>query len=95
MVGASTDIVNTGTLPALTIGPYECDTWSITNNYDGTIRVHAEVSHCIYGLGEHKHILCFKFRFLDSGQIVSNQNLLLVTDRNSGTHNQNQIFSLI
>ena len=31
MVGASTDIVNTGTLPALTFGPYECDTWPITN----------------------------------------------------------------
>ena len=40
-------------------------------------------------------ILSFKFRFLGSGQIVSNQNLLLVTDRNSGTHNQNQNFSLI
>ena len=55
MVGASTDIVNTGTLPALTFGPYKCDTWTITNNYDGTNRVHAEVSHYIYGFGEHKH----------------------------------------
>ena len=56
MVGASTDIVNTDTLPALAFGPYECDTWPITINYDGTIRVHAEVSHYIYGLGEHKQI---------------------------------------
>ena len=56
MVGASTDIVNTGTIPAITFRPYKCDTWTITNNYDGTIRVHAEVSHYIYGLGEHKHI---------------------------------------
>ena len=55
MVGASTDIVNTGTLPAIT-RPYKCDTWPITNNYDGTIRVHAEVSHYIYDLEEHKHI---------------------------------------
>ena len=55
MVGASTDIVTTGTKPALTFRPYKCDTWTITNN-DGTIRVHAEVSHYIYGLGEHKHI---------------------------------------
>ncbi len=39
--------------------------------------------------------LSFKFRFLGSGQKVSNQNLLLVTDRNSGTHNQNQNISLI
>ena len=45
MVGASTDIVKTGTLPTLTFGPHECDTWPITNNYNGTIRVHAEVSH--------------------------------------------------
>ncbi len=30
MVGASTDIVNTGTLPAHTFGPHECDTWRIT-----------------------------------------------------------------
>ena len=52
MVGASTDIVNTGTFPALPFSPYKCDTWPITNNYDGTIRVHAEVSHYIYGLGE-------------------------------------------
>ncbi len=29
MVGASTDIVNTGTLPALSFGPYEDDTWPI------------------------------------------------------------------
>ena len=43
MVGASTDIVNTGILPAITFRPYKCDTWTITNNYDGTIRVHAEV----------------------------------------------------
>ena len=56
MVGASTDIVNTGTKPAITFRPYKCDTWTITNKYDGTIRVHAEVSHYIYGLGEHKHI---------------------------------------
>ncbi len=56
MVGASTDIVNTGTLPALIFGPHECDTWLITNNYNGTIRVHAEISHYIYGLGEHKHM---------------------------------------
>ena len=56
MVGASTDIVNTGTLPALAFGLYECDTLRIANNYDGTIRVHAEVSHYIYDLGEHKHI---------------------------------------
>ena len=56
MVGASTDIVNTGTFPAITFRPYKCDTWTITNNYDGTIRVRAEVSHYIYGLGEHKHI---------------------------------------
>ena len=60
MVGASTDIVNTGTLPALTFSPYKCDTWTITNNYDGTIRVHAEVSHVIYGLGEHKHIQLYE-----------------------------------
>ena len=40
-------------------------------------------------------MLSVKFRFLDSGQIVSNQNLLLVTDQNSGTHNQNQNISLI
>ena len=60
MVGASTDIVNTGTLPALTFGPYECDTWPITNNYHGTIRVHAIVSHYIYGLGEHKHIQLYE-----------------------------------
>jgi hypothetical protein len=33
--------------------------------------------------------LSIKFQFLGSGQIVSNQNLLLVTDQNSGTHNQN------
>ncbi len=56
MVGASTDIVITGTLPALKFGPYECDAWPITNKYDGTIRVHAEVSRYIYDLGEHKHI---------------------------------------
>ena len=43
----------------------------------------------------HGRILCFKFRFLDSGQIVSNQNMLLVTDQNSGTHNQKEKFSLI
>ncbi len=55
MVGASTGIVNKGTFPALTVSPYKCDTWTITNNYDGTIRVHAEVSHYIDGLGEHKH----------------------------------------
>ena len=60
MVGASTDIVNTGTLPVLTFGPYECDTWPITNNYDGTIRVHMEVSHYIYDLGEHKHIQLYE-----------------------------------
>ena len=60
MVGASTDIVNTGTLPELTFGPYECDTWLITNNYDGTIRVHAEVSHSIYGSGEHKHLQLYE-----------------------------------
>ncbi len=30
MVGASTDIVNTGTLPTITFGPHECDTWPIT-----------------------------------------------------------------
>ena len=52
MFGASTDIVNTGTIPAITFRPYKCDTWPFTNNYDGTIRVHAEVSHYIYGLGE-------------------------------------------
>ncbi len=45
MVGVSTSVVNTGTLPTLTFGSYECDIWRITNNYDGTIRVHAEVSH--------------------------------------------------
>ena len=39
--------------------------------------------------------LSFKFRFLSSGEIVSKQNLLLVTDRNFGTHNQNQNISLI
>jgi len=60
MVGASTDIVNTGTKPAITFCPYKCDTWTITNNYDGTIRVHAEVSHYIYGLGEHKHIQLYE-----------------------------------
>ncbi len=55
MVGASTDIVNKGTFPAITFRPYKCDTWTITDNYNGTIRVHAEVSRYIYGLGEHKH----------------------------------------
>ena len=30
MVGVSTDIVNTGILPAIQFGPYECDTWPIT-----------------------------------------------------------------
>ncbi len=60
MVGASTDIVNTGTLPTLTFGPYECDTWPINNNYDGTIRVHTEVSDYKYGLGEHKHIRLYE-----------------------------------
>ncbi len=35
MVGASTEIVNTGTLPTLTFGPYECDTWPIANNTMG------------------------------------------------------------
>ena len=30
MVGVSTDIVNTGTLPALTFGPFECDILPIT-----------------------------------------------------------------
>ncbi len=60
MVGASTDIVNTGTLPVLTRVPNHCNTWPITNNYDGTIRVHAEVSHCIHGLGEHKHIQLYE-----------------------------------
>ena len=30
MIGVSTDIVNTGTLPTLTFGPYGCDTWPIT-----------------------------------------------------------------
>jgi hypothetical protein len=39
-------------------------------------------------------LLSFKFQFLGSGQRVSNQNLLLVTDQNSGTHNQNQNFPL-
>ncbi len=29
MIGVSTDVVNTGTLPALQFGPYECDTWTI------------------------------------------------------------------
>ncbi len=52
MVGASTDIVNKGTLPAIPFRPYKCDTWTITNIYDGTIRVHAEVSHYRYDLGE-------------------------------------------
>ena len=58
MAGASNDIVYTVILAELTFRPYECDTWPITNNYDGTIRVHAEVCHYIYGLGEHKHIQC-------------------------------------
>ncbi len=35
MVGVSTDIVNTGTLPTLTFGPYGCDTWPITKNTMG------------------------------------------------------------
>ena len=35
MVGVSTDKVNTGNLPALTFGPYECDTWPITINMMG------------------------------------------------------------
>ncbi len=39
--------------------------------------------------------LSVKFRFLGSGQIVSSQNLLLVTDQNSGTHDQNQNIFLI
>ena len=43
MVGASPAIVNKGSLSALTFVPHECDTWPITNNYHGTIRVHAEV----------------------------------------------------
>ncbi len=60
MVGASTDIVNTGTLPTLRFGPFGYATWHITNIYDGTIRVHAEVSHNIYGLGEHKHIQLYE-----------------------------------
>ena len=60
MVGASTDIVNKGTLSALRFGPYEYDTWPITNSYDGTIRVHVEVSHYIYDLGEHKHIQLYE-----------------------------------
>ena len=62
MVGASTDIVNTGTLPTLTFGPYECDTWPITEITMVTIRVHAEVevSHYKYGLGEHKHIQLYE-----------------------------------
>ena len=60
MVGASTDIVNTGTLPAQTFGSYECDTWPISKDYDGTIRDHAEVSYYKYGLGEHKHIQCYE-----------------------------------
>ena len=49
MLGASTDIVNTGKLPALGFGPCGYDTWPITNNYDGTIRVHVDISHSIYG----------------------------------------------
>ena len=60
MVGVSTDIVNTGTKPAITFRPYKCDTWTITNNYDGKIRVHAEVSQYIYGLGEHKQIQLYE-----------------------------------
>ena len=60
MVGASTNIVKTGTLPALTFGPYECDMWLISKNYDGAIRVHAEVSRYRYGLGEHKHIQLYE-----------------------------------
>jgi hypothetical protein len=52
--------------------------------------------HCSVGSSSKPHqVLSFKFRFLGSGQIVSNQNLLLVTDQSSGTHNQNQNFSLI
>ena len=60
MVGASTDIVNKGTLPTLTFGSYEFDTWPITNNYNGTINVHVEVRHYKYGLGEHKQIQLYK-----------------------------------
>ena len=36
----------------------------------------------------------FQILMLGSGQIVSNQNLLLATGQNSGTHNQNQNISL-
>ena len=68
MVGANTDIVNTGTLPALTFGSHVCDTWLITNNYDGTIRVHAEVSHYIYGLGEHKQIQLYESEYAKLAQ---------------------------
>ena len=70
MVGASTDTVNTGTLPALTFSPYKCDTWPITNNYDGTIRVHTEVSHYIYGLGEHKQIQLYKSEYTKLAQYL-------------------------
>ena len=30
MVGDSTVVMNIGILPTQTFGPYECDTWSIT-----------------------------------------------------------------
>ncbi len=68
MVGASTDIVNTGTLPALIFGPYECDTWPITNNYNGTIRVHVEVSHYKYGIGKHKQIQLYESEYAKLAQ---------------------------
>jgi hypothetical protein len=48
----------------------------------GLVLIHSLDVNCVLSK------LSFEFRFLDSAQIVSNQNTELITDWNSGTHNQ-------